>query len=135
MTLLFLDATLPAATTDDVNAERDRRLARGFMFNGKMYQSDPGSLLNFSGAATDANIAITVNGAQVGDYRWASPNYDFKWITTDNSEVLTDAPTMVLLGQAARDWVTRCTYAANDIKKRIRAGERITDITRASLWP
>lgn len=99
-----------------VDAERDRRIADGFEFNGAMYQARPiPDLQNISGAANAATIAV-INGAQEGDFRWADPDDDFEWIASDNTLVKMDAPTTIAFGQAALRWVDVNFKAARELK-------------------
>lgn len=99
-----------------VDAERDRRIAAGFTFNGAMYQARPiPDLQNISGAANAATIAV-INGAQEGDFRWADPDDDFEWIASDNTLVKMDAPRTIAFGQAALRWVDVNFKAARELK-------------------
>lgn len=87
-------------TSDDIDTERDRRIAAGFMFDGKLYQSRPDDRENISGAAVVA-LAAQISGAQPGNLRWHGGASDFEWIAEDNSLTLMDAQTMFIFGQAA----------------------------------
>lgn len=100
--------------SDDVNAERDRRLS-AFTYAGKAYDFDAGSRENISGAGTLAMAAIIV-GAQVGDLRWADPSVDFVWIAADNSLIPMDAQTCLEFAQAAASWKAKHIYAARALK-------------------
>ena len=107
----------PAAPTpEDVDAERDRRLAR-LTFAGKVYDfvDANGSETNIAGAATLALAAI-VSGAQPGNLRWANPAVDFVWIAADNALVPMDAQTCLTFGAAAADWKARHIYAGRVLK-------------------
>lgn len=115
-----------------VDAERDRRIAEGFAFNGAMYQARPiPDLQNISGAASAATIAV-INGAQEGDFRWADPDDDFEWIASDNTLVKMDAPTTIAFGQAALHWVDQNFKAARNIKDLEIVPE---DYTSDEYWP
>lgn len=87
-------------TTDDVDAERDRRIDAGVEFQGALYQSRADDRENIAGSAQLAFMAI-VQGAQPGDLRWATPEADFFWIALDNSRVPMDAQTVVEFGKLA----------------------------------
>ncbi|CDZ60465.1 Hypothetical protein NGAL_HAMBI2605_10350 [Neorhizobium galegae bv. orientalis] len=90
----------PPPTADDVDAERDRRIAGGFFFAGVFFQSRPDDRENISGASTAA-LGAMVAGAQQGDFRWTGRDVDFTWIAADNSEMPLDAQGMFALGSMA----------------------------------
>ena len=119
-----------AATVD---AERDRRTALGFAFNGATIQSRPDDLLKITGAAASAGIAVMA-GAGEGNLRWADPDNDFVWIAADNTTLAMDAPTTIQFGQAALAHVATYVFAARSIKDRIIAGEDL-DPADDTLWP
>ena len=99
----------------DVNAERDRRLAADFEFQGKMYQRDTVSLQRITGASTLAGFAIAA-GAQPGNLRWANPDQDFGWIASDNTITPMDAQTCFAFGQAAAAVETRLIFRAKELR-------------------
>ncbi|MER8652320.1 hypothetical protein [Mesorhizobium sp. M0586] len=109
-------ADTPRPSTSDVNAERDRRIAAGFTFNGKAYAMDDQSKARISGAATLAGFAA-ITGAGAGNYRWADANVDFVWIANDNTLTLMDAPTCFAFGKAAAAWESQNIFAARAIKE------------------
>lgn len=115
-----------------VDIERDRRLAIGFTYSGKLYQGRERDILNVAGKAARATKAI-VDGAMKGDLKWATAGEDFYWIAADNSLTSMDAFTMVEFGQAADDFVTAMFMRGRQIKDRLLAGEKL-DITRDDLW-
>lgn len=85
-----------------VDQEKDRRTAMGFMFEGKAYLTETQSQMNdILGALADATAAITVDQAQPGDLRWADPRYDFAWSAADGSGVPMDAQTCLAFTRAA----------------------------------
>ncbi|WP_171049201.1 DUF4376 domain-containing protein [Rhizobium sp. MHM7A] len=90
----------PVPTADEVDIERDRRIAGGFTFAGVLFQSRPGDRENIAGASTAALGAIMA-GAQPGDLRWTGRDVDFTWIAADNSEIPLDAQGMFALGSTA----------------------------------
>ncbi|MCR9221985.1 MAG: DUF4376 domain-containing protein [Alphaproteobacteria bacterium] len=126
--------TPPAATTADVDRLRDAKIAAGFTFDGTVFQTDPDSVKRIAGAASAAHVAVTLDGAQAGDLRWADPAGDFVWIAEDNSVVAMDAPTVIAFGQAYMAHERALVFAAKAIKDRIRAGETV-DIEAAPEWP
>lgn len=123
----------PAAVTPaQVDAERDRRIADGFMFGGALYQAREKDIRNINGAATGAALAL-MQGAQPGDLRWQGGETDFGWIAADNSIVPMDVVTMVQFGRAAMGHVERLTMAGRALKNRIGEGE-VLDVNSDALW-
>lgn len=106
---------VPPPTASEVDAERDRRIAAGFIFAGKLYQSRPENRENIAGASTAA-LAALVNGAQPGDLRWHGGDSDFCWIADDNSLTTMDAQTMFAFGQAAMAHKQAHIFAARALK-------------------
>lgn len=104
------------ALLDGIRAERDRRLAADFAFQGVMYQRDQVSLARITGAATLAGFAVA-GGAQPGDLRWADPAQDFAWIASDNTVVTMDAYTAFAFGQAAASVETAIVFAAKTLRE------------------
>lgn len=98
-----------------VDRERDRRIAAGFMFGGVQYQSRPEDRENLAGASTAALAAIMA-GAQAGDYRWHGGDVDFVWIADDNTSHPMDAQTVFALGQAAMAHKQSHIFAARTLK-------------------
>lgn len=114
-----------------VKEERNRRLEADFLFNGKMFQRDSKSLDRITGAATLAGFAIA-NGAQPGDLRWANPDRDFGWISSDDTVVPMDAQTTFQFGQVAASIETSIVFAA----KALREMDPIpTDYKDDKYWP
>ncbi|MGS0941540.1 DUF4376 domain-containing protein [Pseudomonas luteola] len=118
-------------TTDDVDAERDRRIDAGFTFNGKEYQTRQTDRENIAGAAQIAFMAI-VDGAEPGNLRWADPESDYVWIAMDNSLVTMDAQTVVDFGKAAAARKTQLIYAARELKNMQPIPDDYTD---DKWWP
>lgn len=125
----------PAATTDTVNAERDRRLSSGFSFLGNVYQIRESDMTNIGSAAQAATIAIINNAAGDGNFRWNDPAIDFQWINSANQMVPMDAPTVVEFGQSAFKAFSSVKMAARQLKDQIIAGNYFDDVTKDSLWP
>jgi hypothetical protein len=107
-------AATPAPTSQDVNRERDRRIAADFEFQGNMYQRDRVSLQRITGAATLAGFAVA-RGARTGDLEWAG-NGAFGWIASDNTITPMDAHTCFAFGQAAAAVETRLIFAAKQLR-------------------
>ena len=99
----------------ELNAERDRRIKAGFVFQGVWYDFDAVSKARVTGAATLAGFAMGA-GAQAGNYFWANPSEGFAWIATDNSVVPMDAPTCFAFGQAAAAHESAHVFAAFALK-------------------
>lgn len=93
---------VPVIQPYQIDQERDRRTAMGFVYAGKAYQTENQSQIDdILGKMTDALAAITVDQAQAGDLRWASPDYDFAWSAADGTLVPMDAQTCLDFTRAA----------------------------------
>jgi len=124
-------ADAPRPTASDVGAERDRRLALDFEFQGKMYQRDERSLSRITGAATLAGFAMGA-GAQSGDLRWANAAQDFGWIASDDTVTPMDAQTCFAFGQTAAGVESALVFTA----AAIRAMDPIPyDYADDTYWP
>ncbi|MEQ8601683.1 MAG: DUF4376 domain-containing protein [Marivibrio sp.] len=117
-----------------VNRERDRRIAAGFTFQGRRFQTDADSVKRIAGAASAALVAMTLQGAAPGDLRWADASADFVWIAADNSLVPMDAPSVIAFAQAYMAHERALVFAAKAIKDRLRAGESVA-VPQAPEWP
>lgn len=118
----------------DVDAERDRRIAAGFVFQGVTYQARPYDRENIAGAAQLAFMALAA-GAQAGDLRWHGGADPFAWIAADNALVPMDAPTVIAFAKAAAGHQYAHIFAGRAIKDRIAQGEVIADVGDGALWP
>jgi hypothetical protein len=105
----------PAVSEQDVQNERDRRIAAGFVFEDVLFQSRIEDQKRISGAATLALMAIG-NGATRGDMRWHGGTNDFEWIAADNSGVAMDAHTVLRFAAAAANWEASHIWAARALK-------------------
>lgn len=115
-----------------VDMEATRRMSQGsFEFRGNRYQGREKDFVNFGGASTAALLAV-MNGAQPGDYQWATAGSDFEWITLDNRYVKLDAQSMLQLGLTAMRWRDAHVKAARDIKDTV---PRPDDFKADALWP
>lgn len=121
----------PGPSASDVAAERDRRLAADFTFQGKMYQRDPKSLQRIAGAAQMASLALA-SGAQADDLRWHGGDSDFGWIASDDTVTPMTAPTMIAFGQAAAAMETQIIFAARNLR---RMDPIPADFTEDTWWP
>lgn len=104
-------------TGDQVNAERERRIAEGFSFQGLPYDFDPLSRQRIVEAAMAARFALA-SGAKAGDTSWLDPAAEFAWIAADNSRVPMDAPTCAAFGAAAIRHEQAHVLAARALKDR-----------------
>lgn len=111
-----LDAASIPPTREQVNDERDRRIAANFVFDGRPYQFDEMSKQRINGAATLAGFAIG-RGAPEGNLRWADPDNDFVFISSDDVFVPMDAHKCFAFGQAAARHENKHIFAASAIKK------------------
>jgi hypothetical protein len=117
------DQTTPA-TTDEVTAERDRRIDDSFVFNGVSYQCRAADRENIAGAAQLAFMA-KVTGQP----------FSLQWIAEDNSTVTMDADAVIAFASAAAQKKSALIFAARALKDRIAAGEVIADCADPSYWP
>jgi hypothetical protein len=124
-------ARLRARTQDAIDAERDRRIDAGVVFNGVRFQTRPADRENVAGATQLATLAVMA-GAQAGDLRWHGSASDFAWIAEDNSIVTMDAPTVIAFGQAVAAHKRAHIFAARALKD---ADPIPTDYTDPGYWP
>lgn len=122
-------------TAADVNAEKDRRINQGFMFDGMLFQSRSDDRENIAGAKSAASDALAA-GAQPGNYAWQQlldstlPD-TFAWIAADNTIVPMDAQTVVRFGHAALAHKQSLIFAARNLKNM----NPIPDPTIEAYWP
>jgi hypothetical protein len=125
-------APAPATpTSDQINTERDRRVAGRFTFQGKEYDFDPASKQRVTGAATLAGFAIA-QGSPVGYTLWHGGTSPFVWIAKDNTLSVMDAQICFAFGQAAAAHETLHIYAARQIKNMATVP---LDYTNDTYWP
>ncbi len=111
----------PSPTQGEVDVERDRRIDAGFAFEGVQYQSRPEDRENIAGAKAAATDAITLFGAEAGNFAWQrllDPNAppEFRWIAADNSTHPMDAQTAMRFGYAALGHKQAHIFAARALK-------------------
>lgn len=121
----------PPPSVADVNKERDQRIADGFLFMDRIFQSRSDDRENIAGAGTLASIAI-MGGAQPGDYRWHGGSEDFVWIAADNSLIQMDAFDVVNFGKTAAAWKSAHIFAARALKD---SSEIPSDYRDDARWP
>lgn len=118
-------------TKEQVNAERDRRIAAGFMWNGKTFQSDRDSRENIAGAATSA-VSFIVSGGSPDEVYWQSPDVPFVWIAMDNAEVQMTPAQVIDFGNTAMAHKKAHIFAARTLKDML---EIPSDYTDDKYWP
>ncbi|MFK0384994.1 hypothetical protein [Agrobacterium sp. NPDC090273] len=128
----------PGITERQVDAERDRRIDAGFVFEGVHYQSRPEDRENIAGAKAAATDAITLFGAEAGNFAWQrllDPNApsEFRWIAADNSTHPMDAQTAMRFGYAALGHKQDHIFAARELKDMDTIPADFA--TNASYWP
>ncbi|MDA5627771.1 MULTISPECIES: DUF4376 domain-containing protein [Agrobacterium] len=113
--------TAPGPSEPDVDAERNRRIDAGFVFEGVHYQSRAEDRENIAGAKAAATDAITLFGAEAGNFAWqqlldpgAPP--EFRWIAADNDTHPMDAQTVMRFGYAALNHKQAHILAARTLK-------------------
>lgn len=121
----------PAIRPYQVDAERDRRIADGIVFEGVEYQTRPQDRTNLSDAALAARDAVA-DGFTEGDYRWETAGKDFEWIAADNTRVRMDAPTVLRFANAMISHKRERIFAARTIKD---MDPVPTDFADDSYWP
>ena len=124
-------ATARVAYREAVDAERDRRIASGVVFNGDVFQTRPADRENIAGACTLA-LAAVVGGSPVGDLRWHGGADDFAWIAADNSLHTMDARTMLAFGAVVANAKERLVKAGFAIKELETMADDVAD---DALWP
>ncbi|MDU4059447.1 MAG: DUF4376 domain-containing protein [Pseudomonas oryzihabitans] len=84
---------VPVISPDQVDAERDRRIAQGFVFEGVLFSTATNSQqMDIIGKLADATAAILIDEAQPQDYTWSGGEM-FAWAAADNTMVPMDAQT------------------------------------------
>jgi hypothetical protein len=124
-------ARLRARAQDAIDAERDRRIDAGVVFNGTRFQTRPADRENVAGATQLATLAV-MGGAQTGDLRWHGGGSDFAWIAEDNSIITMDAQTVIAFGQAVAAHKSAHIFAARSLKD---SDPIPADYTSDTYWP
>lgn len=126
------DAQRLEALTSAITVERDRRIRAGFIFQGHEYQSNDTDRENAAGAAQLAFMAVVMQGAKAGDVNWSSKLKPFGYITSDNTVVLMDAPTVIEFGKTAAAHKEMHIFAARELKNMEQLPEDYQD---DKYWP
>jgi hypothetical protein len=106
----------PAATSRDVNVERDRRISDGFVFGGNEYQTDQGSRENISGAQGLSLGAMIADPAGSLGLRWTNPDKDFAWTDSSNNEIAMTAAECQAFCHSAMQYKTDLIKSARVVK-------------------
>ncbi len=116
-------------TSDMINAEKERRIALGFEFDGLIYQADPTSIRNINGASTGALITKG-SGIDGATTMWAAGGTEFSWISANNTKVPMSPDMVLSFGMTALAHVDAHTKAARILKDNPAA-----DYTSDAQWP
>lgn len=85
-----------------VDQEKERRVAMGFVYGGKAFQTNSQSQMNdILGKMADAIAYITVDQGDLTSLRWSDPRYDFAWQAADGTYVPMTAPECLAFTRAA----------------------------------
>jgi hypothetical protein len=108
------------------------------LFEGVHYQSRPEDRENIAGAKAAATDAITLFGAEAGNFGWQrllDPNAppEFRWIAADNSTHPMDAQTAMQFGYAALGHKQVHIFAARALKDMDPIPEDYA--TNPAYWP
>lgn len=122
----------PGITPDVVDAERDRRIAAGFTFEGVLFQTERTIDRESIMGAVSTSLAAIVGGAKKGDLRWAGGDEDFFWIAADNSRVPMDAQTTQQFARGATEFRAKLMVACSTLKAMTPIPEDFTD---DKWWP
>lgn len=118
----------------EIDAERDRRIDGGFVFNGVRFQSRASDRENIMGAAQLA-MAYLAAGGDPASLPWADPDKDFVWIAEDNTIVPMTASGVVALFQAGVAFKSGLTFHARDLKDAVLAAEVPASVDWREGWP
>lgn len=113
-------------TTEQVNAERDRRVQTTFSWNGKAYQLDERSLTRITAMGADARFAKAA-GANNSNKKWHGGIEDFGFIATDNSVTSMGVDDVISFSNAAKLWVNNHTMKARALKDMNPIPQNFTD--------
>ena len=118
-------------TGPTVEQERDRRIAKGFKFDGSLYPATPEDYSRIASFVSEATAAVAT-GIQGGNLRWHDKKEDFTWTDANGIPVPLDAQQMIALGRAANAHRLRLDRLA--YKLMTRPGGPPPDFTDDSYW-
>lgn len=107
---------------DEINEERDTREAAGFPYMGKVFDSDPRSVMRINVAALAATLATA-----------ESIPFTIEWTTADNSKLTLDAPAMRGVPVALAQFGDSLHQTAKTLKAAVEAATSIAEV-EAITW-
>lgn len=105
-----------------VNGKRNEKLARGFLYNGRRWDSTTAARLNLIEAIGSFNAGEPVPPG-------------FSWRSADNEDVALSPPEFRALVRAMRVFVQACHKRAWDLKAEILASDNPEGVDTDSNWP
>lgn len=127
-----------AAKQAKINATRDLRVDKGFLFAGYRIQSRPSDRENIANLGLDARDAVA-KGAVAGDYFWHPQFPDgFGFITATNETIPLDAIQMEALRARGIEFKGALTFFARQLKNQVAAAAddaALDAIDIESGWP
>lgn len=100
---------------EQINQERDRRIVKGFVWNGYTFQSDKESYDNIMGAGASATASILM-GADPNDIYWADTEMSFTWLSNENVFVEMAPKDVIEFGQVAMNHKSKHFFAGRTLK-------------------
>jgi len=104
-----------------LNEVRNQKMAFGFEFDGKQYDSDAASVQKINGASTMALIA-----------KMQDQPFGMKWTAKDNTEIEFDAEGMIALGVACASHVDQLHHQCVSLKNEMMTLDSLEDIANFS---
>jgi len=98
-----------------IDAERDRRIAAGFVWRGNTFQSDKESYNNITGAGASATAAI-VTGTNPNNVYWANKDRAFTWLSMENIFVEMAPADVLDFGQTSMNHKSKYIFAGRILK-------------------
>lgn len=111
-----------------IDAERNRRIERGFKFEGSLYPATPEDYSRIASWVSQATAALAM-GVQAGNLRWHDGPDDFTWTDMHGIPTPLDAQQMIALGRAANAHRMRLDRKADALK-----ADPPDDITDDEHW-
>jgi len=118
-------------TNKMIDIERDRRINSGFIWQGKLWQSDQDSRENINGAYSSA-LAYLLSGGQPDEVYWSDPITPLTWIAEDNSMTIMTPSMLLDFGNTALAHKKAHIFAGRALKDMITLP---TDYTDNRWWP
>lgn len=112
-----------------INAERDRRLAQGAPYGGKLIE------VSDKGRADLAGMTVAAVLALAGTIPWVE-GYSTGWITKDNTRIPLATPADgIALAATVADWYSRTVQHAHDLKDAVLMAQDPDAIDHTAGWP